>query len=180
MRSTGREETLRLVLFLAVSKPHRRGKGVHILVHPPPAYAHAVPLQVPPQLHHDRNPPTVHPPQPEGIRPLSSPLLSLYSFLPSRAPSCFSPITPTSLVSLPRRPTCLLRRIAFPSHPTPSRPTSLSTPCLQVIHIEWKRQQAVRVAVTPGVTYRVVAAAWGPGVQVPTKRDNAGGRLWES
>jgi hypothetical protein len=35
-----------------------------------------------------------------------------------------------------------------------------------VIHLEWKRQYAVRVAVTPGVTYRVVAAAWGPGVQV--------------
>jgi hypothetical protein len=35
----------------------------------------------------------------------------------------------------------------------------------EVIHLEWKRQYAVRVAVTPGVTYRVVAAAWGPGVQ---------------
>ncbi len=35
-----------------------------------------------------------------------------------------------------------------------------------MIHLEYKRQQSVRITVTPGVTYRVVAAAWGPGVQV--------------
>jgi hypothetical protein len=70
--------------------------------------------------------------------------------LPPSLPSFFSPLS--------------VHR-SFPSSISPTLP-SFPIPPLQVVHLEYKRQHAVRVAVTPGVTYRVVAAAWGPGVQV--------------
>ena len=35
----------------------------------------------------------------------------------------------------------------------------------QVVRLEGTRQAAVRVDVTAGAAYHVVAAAWGPGVQ---------------
>uniref|UniRef100_A0A7S0M852 Calpain catalytic domain-containing protein n=1 Tax=Cryptomonas curvata TaxID=233186 RepID=A0A7S0M852_9CRYP len=38
-------------------------------------------------------------------------------------------------------------------------------PAKEVLRLEYKRQAAVRLTVVPGATYRVVATAWGPGVQ---------------
>jgi hypothetical protein len=98
-----------------------------------------------------------------NLDPAALHLLSFSNSAPIPHELCFSGSSQTPVWTA---------QLSCPSFSPHSFPSPLSLPCLQVLRVPWIRHKSIRIVVQPGVKYRVVAAAWGPGVQVPRKRDD--------